>query len=186
MGKSSGLSDSVQQGQLANSNALVALAQQQAGNSQSLFNLTEPGLAKAENFESTLASGDPYAISRAISPAVKQINQSTDSAKKNIIQNAPAGGEKALALEQADVSQGAQISQAATGTFLNSFDALARIAGQGVGESISGAGNAISGYNSANQGLGALGQEQIQQKGAQLGALTSLGTDAAKLGAAFA
>ena len=117
MGKSSGLSDSVQQGQLANSNALVALAQQQAGNSQSLFNLTEPGLAKAENFESTLASGDPYAISRAISPAVKQINQSTDSAKKNIIQNAPAGGEKALALEQADVFRERRLAKPLRGHF---------------------------------------------------------------------
>jgi hypothetical protein len=185
LGKSSGLSSSVTAGEQQNSDALVQIAQQQAGNSQTLFNEANPGFNQAENFYSSIASGSPYAISKAISPAVQQIAQSTAGAKQNIMQNAPSGGEKNLALEQADVSQGAQVGQAATGSFLNSFNALASLAGQGTGESISAAGTGISGYNSANQGLGQLGQLQIQQKGAQLGALTSLGSDAATLGAGF-
>jgi hypothetical protein len=185
VGKSSGLSPAVQQGELANSTALTQIAQQQAANSQQLFNLTEPGLASAENFYGNISTGDPYAIARAIAPATQQIATATAGAKQNIMQNAPAGGEKALALEQADVSQGAQVGQAATGSYLNSFNALAQLAGQGVGESISAAGTGISGFSSANQGLGQLGQLQIQQKGAQLGALTSLGGDVATLGAGF-
>lgn len=185
MGKSSGLSQKTQDEMAANNSALVKIAQQQSANSQQLFNTTFPGLQQAENFESVLSTGDPWAISRAIAPATQQITQATESAKKNIIQNAPAGGEKNLAIEQADVARGAEVGKVASGAFLNSFDALARLAGQGVGESISGAGNAISGYNSANQGAYNLGNLQIQQKGAQLGALTSLGQDAATIGSAF-
>lgn len=185
MGKSSGLSDSVQQGELANSTALTQIAQAQAGRSDQLFQESNPGFQQAESFYGSLSTGDPGKIAQAISPAVQQIGQATAGAKQNIMNNAPAGGEKNLALEQADVSQGAQVGQAATGSFLNSFNALAQLAGQGTGESISAAGTGISGYGAANQGLGQLGNLQIQQKGAQLGALTSLGGDAATLGAAF-
>jgi hypothetical protein len=175
----------VQAGIQANSTALTQIAQQQAGNAQTLFDQSNPGFEQAEQMAQTLSTGDPYAIMRALSPVAQQVTQATAGAKQNIMNNAPSGGEKTLALEQADVSQGAQIGGAATNTFLSSFTNLANLAGQGTGESISAAGTGISGFNSANQGLGQLGQLQIQQKGAQLGALTSLGSDAATLGAAF-
>ena len=185
MGKSQGLDPSVQAGELANSTALTQIAQAQEKQSQQLFSEANPGFLQSEGFFGSLATGSPSAIATAISPATQQIAKSTAGAKQNIMNNAPSGGEKNLALQQADVSQGAQVGQAATGSFLNSFSALGQLAGQGTGESISGAGTAISGYSSANQGLNALGQQQIQQKGAQLGALTSLGSDAATVGAAF-
>lgn len=185
IGKSSGLSDSVQQGELANSTALTAIAQQQAGRSDQLFNTAYPGFQQAESFYQTIASGDPGKIATAIAPATQQISQASDQAKANILRTGPAGGEKNLALEQVDVNQGAEVGKTASGSYLNSFNALASLAGQGVGESTAAAGTGISGYSSANQGLGALGQQQIQQKGAQLGALTSLGSDAATVGAAF-
>lgn len=182
MGKSSGISSDVQQGMLSNETALVGLAQQQSKNAQQLYNLTEPGLATAENFYSTLSTGDPGAIARATAPAVQQITEATNSAKKNIMDNAPAGGEKNLALEQADVARGAEVGKAASGSYLNSFNALAQLAGQGVGESISAAGTGISGYNAASNTLSSLGgmqlqsqQIQAQEKGATLGALGSLG-----------
>ncbi len=185
MGKSSGLSSSVQQQEADNSSALVAIAQQQNQNANTLFNEAQPGYQSALNFYGDLSTGDPGKIAQAISPAVQQISKATQGAKQNIMNNSPSGGEKNLALEQADVSQGAQVGQAATGSYLGSFNALASLSGQGTGESISSASTAISGYNSANQGLGQLGSQQIQQKGAQLGALTSLGSDAATVGAAF-
>jgi hypothetical protein len=184
MGKSSGLNDTMSSEQ-SNASALVSLAQGQAANANTLFNESNPGMVQAENFNQTLASGDPYAISRAISPASQQISEATQGAKKNIMNNSPSGGEKNLALEQADVSQGAEVGKTATGSFLNSFNALSSLAGQGTGESISAAGTGISGFSSANSALGQIGSQQIQQKGAQLGALTSLGGDAATLGAAF-
>lgn len=184
MGKSSGVSSD--QSQIAaNDSALVSLAQGQASNANQLFQASFPGVQQAEGFYSTLASGDPYAISRAIAPASQQISAATAGAKANILNNAPAGGEKTLALEQADVSQGAQVGQAATGSFLNSFSALGALGGQNIGESISAAGTGISGLNSANQGAFGSANLSIQQKGAQLGALSSLGQDAATVGSAF-
>jgi hypothetical protein len=185
LGKSSGLSQSVQDSEAANATALTGIAQQQNQRSGQLFNEANPGFISAENFYQTISSGDPGKIATAIAPATQQISQASDQAKANIMRTGPAGGEKNLALEQVDVNQGAEVGKTASGSYLNSFNALASLAGQGTGESISSAGTAISGYNSANQGLGTLGNQQIQQKGAQLGALTSLGSDAASVGAAF-
>lgn len=202
MGKSNsaGLSPQVSSGLQANSDALTQIAQQQNANAQKLFQEANPGFQSAENFYGTLSTGDPYAIARAISPATQQISQATTGAKQNIMNNAPSGGEKTLALEQADVNQGAQVGQAATGSFLNSFNALGSLAGQGIGQSISSAGTGISGLSASSSALGNLGQlgmeqYQIQQqaKGSTLGALASLGGGIAEgagaagsLGALFA
>lgn len=185
MGKQAGLSNSVQQGELANSTALTKIAQQQAANANQLFSTAFPGFASAENFYGSMSTGDPYAIARAIAPAVQQVNQASTGERANIMQSAPAGGEKNLAIEQSFLNQGAQTGDIASKGFLNSFNALATLAGQGVGESTAAASTGISGFANANQGLGQLGQLQIQQKGAQLGALTSLGQDAATVGSAF-
>lgn len=187
-GKQTGVSSSVSQGELANETALTQIAAQQAQNGQSLYNLTEPGLAQSENFYSTIASGDPYAIARAISPETQQINAATTGAITNIQNNAPSGGEKNLAIENAKVAQGAQVGQASTGAFTGSFNALGQLAGQGVGESISAAGTGISGLGYANEALGQLGSQQLQgqnlalqQKGQTLGAVSSLAGDATSL-----
>lgn len=172
--KSEGLSPAVQQGELANSTALTQLAQQQGGNANQLFQAAFPGFQTAEAHYGDLSTGDPAAIARAIAPVAQQVNQATAGAKANIMANDPNGGEKNLALEQADVNQGAQIGGAGANAYLNSFNALAALAGQGVGQSTQAAGTAVSGYGTANQGLGQLGQQQVQQKGAQLGAIGSL------------
>ena len=201
MGKSNaGLTPTVTSGLQQNEDALVSIAQSQNQNSQTLFNEANPGFQSAENFYGTLASGDPYAIARAVAPQTQQIAQATAGAKQNIMNNAPSGGEKNLALEQADVSQGAQVGQVSSGAVSGSYNALASLAGQGTGESISAAGTGISGLNSANSALTSLGGLQMQQyqvqqqaKGQQLGALSSLGGDifsaagaAGSLGALFA
>ena len=181
MGGSKGLSNQVTSGEQANSNALVKIAQQQSANSQQLFGESQPGFNSAENFYSALSTGDPSAIMRAISPATQQIGQATASAKSNILANAPNGGEKNLALEQADVSQGAQVGNTASQGYLNSFNALAGLAGQGIGQSISSAGTGISGLGESSQSLGQLGNQQIQQKGSTLGALGGLAGTAGTL-----
>lgn len=169
---------------LSNETAMVKLAQEQEKNSQTLFNLTEPGLVQSENYYETLASGDPGAIMRAIAPGAQQVSEATAGAKSNIMANSPAGGEKNLALELTDVNRGAQVGQMAAGATLKAPDALAKLSGQGIGESQSAAGIASSTYGSANSGLASLGQLNIQdqqlqmeQKGQSLGALGSLGGD---------
>jgi len=168
------LSDSAQNSLVSNSDALTAIAQQQSANSQKLFNASFPGFGQAENFYQTLSTGDPYAIARATAPATQQIDLATAGAKQNIMNNAPAGGEKNLALEQADVNQGAQVGQTASSGYLNSFNALAQLAGQGVGQSTSSAGTAISGLSSANQGYNSVYQNATSGKGSQLGLLGGL------------
>lgn len=184
MGKSTPSNSSLENAQVADANALTSIAQTQSANSQAEFNASFPGFQSAENFYGTLSTGDPYAISQAMAPATQQISQATQGAKQNIMNNSPNGGEKNLAIEQADVSQGAQVGGQASQGYLNSFNALAQLAGQGVGASTSSAGTAISGYNSAASTSGSVVSENTAAKGAQLGALSSLGSDAATIGAA--
>jgi hypothetical protein len=187
MGKSAtGVSSDVTAAETSNSNALTAIAQQQNQNSQTLFNESNPGFQTAENQYATLASGNPYAISRAVAPQVQQISQATAGAKQNIMNNAPAGGEKAIALESADVAQGAKVGDVSTGAIGGSFNALAQLAGQGTGESNASANTAISGLGTSNSGFGQIGQQQIQQqqlqaqqKGQSLSAFGGLGGDVA-------
>ena len=183
MGKgSSGVSSDVSQGELANSTALTQIAQSQAKNATQLYNTSFPGFQKAEDFYSSLSSGDPYAIARAISPAAQQIDQASDQAKANILRTGPTGGEKNLALEQVDVNRGAQVGSTASSGYTGSFNALAQLAGQGISASTSAASTGISGYNASSSTLGQVGQQQIQaqqiqaqEKGSTLGAIGSLG-----------
>lgn len=166
----------------ADENALTAIAQAQAGNSQQLFNASFPGFQTAENFAQTAATGDPYALARITAPAVQQITQASTGAKRNIIDNAPNGGEKNLALEQVDVNRGAQVGSVASNAYLNSFQQLASFGGQGIGLGTSAANTAVGGYNSAGGLAGVQLQNATQQKGNSLGAFSSLGGDAASLG----
>ena len=168
----------------SNADALTALASQQNSQANTLFNESNPGSVAAQNFYQTLASGDSYAISNATAPAAQQIAQATAGAKDNIMNNSPAGGTKALALENADVKQGEQVGKIASQGYLGSFNALAKLGAQGIGESTSMNGEAISGYGAANQGYtGAAGiqggiiQQNMQQKGQTLGAYNSFTQD---------
>lgn len=157
-----------------NTSALTGLATQQQGQSTQLYNSAFPGFQSAEGFYNALSSGDPTAIARAISPATQQISQATTGAKQNIMANDPSGGEKNLALEQANLNQGAQVGSTASQGYLNSFNALAKLAGQGIGESGSAASRAFGGLDSANQGNLTTANLGIQQKGATLGAVGGL------------
>lgn len=183
---SQGIDPAVQQGMLANQTALVNIAQQQSANAQTLFGVTEPGLQTAEQFYQSLATGDPAAIMRATAPAAEFSAQAAAGAKKNIMDTAPSGGERNLALEAVDAGRASDITKTGTAASLGGPNALAALAGQGVGESISAAGTAVSGLSSANQGLASLGglqineqQIQAEEKGNVLGALGgALGTGA--------
>lgn len=171
--------------QQSDENALTGIALQQNQNAQTLFNQSLPGFTAAQNHYQQLASGDPFAISAAIAPVAQQADAQAASAKQNILQNGPAGGEKNLALEQVDVNRGATVGNAASSGYQQSFQALSQLGAQGIGLGQASSGQALSGYGSAGgmalqeQGL------QVQQKGNTLGALSSLGGDAATLGAGF-
>lgn len=192
MGKASGQpSPEIQQGMLSNQSALVKIAQGQAEQGTQLFQTSFPGFQSAEDFYRSISSGDPYAISRAIAPATQEITKQADAAKANILQNSAPGGQKNLALEMVDVNRGAQAGDLASNAYLQSFPALAQLAGQGISQGIQSAGTGISGYGTANQGLGELGQLQFQQqqlrsqqKGQMFGGLESMLGAGAELGSA--
>jgi hypothetical protein len=173
----------------ANQAQLVNIATQQESNAQQLYSLTEPGLGTAESFAQSIASGDPTAIMKAIAPTAQAAGSAAAGAKQNIEANAPAGGEKNLALEMTDVNRAAQVSGTASNAALGAPTMLANLAGQGVSEGIQSAGVGVSGASAASQSAGQLGQLQVQgqeinaqEKGSQLGALGSLAGAGAQLG----
>jgi hypothetical protein len=189
-GSTPGISPATQTALTTDETALVGLAGQQASNAQQIYNLEEPGLQQSTNFYESLASGDPAAIMRAIAPTAQATSQATAGAKANIMANDPAGGEKNLALELADVNRGRQIASTASGASIGAENALAKMGTQGVGLSEGLAGEAIGGYGAASSStLGSGGlqlqsqQLQMEQKGQSLWPVSLLATGGAKGGA---
>lgn len=164
----------------------IALAQKSDARADKLFNLTEPGLDLTEKFYQSLASGDPAKIQQATAPSTEQIAKSYDAAKQNIMDNAPRGGARDLALQEADISKDASIGSARSNAFLGSFPALASLAGQGVGLSINEVTQALSAFGGASSSNQAAGQMAGAGKAQTLGFLGGLAGDAATVGAAFA
>lgn len=192
MGKGSdtGVSSGVSSGLQSDADALTKIAMSQQGNADKLFSASFPGFSQATQHAETLASGDPYALSRELSPQIQQITAATTGAKQNILNSAPNGGEKNLALEQADVARGAQVGSLTTNSSNNAFNTLAGLGSQGIGLGQNSTSEAISGLNAGAGVTGQIGTFQLQdqqlqaeQKGSSLGALSSLGGDAATLGA---
>ena len=175
MDKGGGMSNAAaENAQAGLATQLTSLMGQQQGQSQQLFNLAFPGMRQANQFYSALASGSPNLIAAATAPAAQQVNQATAGAKQNILLNSPAGGERNLALSEADVSQGAQLGQIASQGYLSAQNALAQMGGQGVGLGQGAAGTAISAGSSAGQDYSNIVNQNIQQKGAQLSAYGGL------------
>lgn len=129
-----------------------------------LFNMALPGLEQSEAYYGKLASGDPNALARANAPAIQSITKATDSAKKNIMQDNPRGGERNLALEEADLSKGAQVGQLETGSYTSSFGSLAGLGGQNVGQGTAAQSSGVQGMNAAANQYGNMWQENAQAK----------------------
>jgi ABC-type proline/glycine betaine transport system substrate-binding protein len=135
----------------------------------------------AENYQQTLASGDPGAIARAISPATQQINQQSEQTKERINQDSARGGAKNLALAENEINKGAQIGNTATQSFLQSFNSLAGLAGQGVGQSQGSMGQASSALGAAGSQYSQVANQQAEEKATQLGFMSSLAGSGAQL-----
>lgn len=174
MGKNSGESDALQASQANLADVMSATGKQSAAEGATLFNMALPGLEKSESYYGKLASGDPNALARANAPAIQQITGQSDQQLKNIMQNAPRGGARDLALSEADLSKGASISNLTTGSYTNSFGSLANLGGQNVSQGNAATSTGLSGMNSAANQYGQLQQLNNEQKGTSLGAITSL------------
>lgn len=185
MGKPSGESQSLQDAQTQLASTMSATANQSAAEGGALFNLALPGLEQSESYYGKLASGDPAALARANAPAIQQIGSATTGAKKNITQDMPRGGERNLALEEADLSQGAQISNLTTGSYVGSFGSLAGLGGQNVSQGNAATATGIQGMNAAANQYGQLQQLSNEQKATSLGFIGSLAGAGATAAASF-
>ena len=179
MSKPSGESQSLQDSQTNLANVLAQTGQQSAQQGSTLFNLALPGLERSTSYYGKLASGDPNALARANAPAIQSITGQSNDALKNIMQNAPRGGARDLAISDAALSKGAQISNLTTGSYTNAFPSLASLGGQNVGQGNSATATGLQGMNSAANQYGNLQQLQQEQKQTQLGAITGIAGAAA-------
>ena len=162
----------------------VDLAKGQDARSQQLFNLTEPGLATAENWYKTLSTGDPTKLFTAVAPAAEAVAGQKEAALKNIDLTAPRGGEERLAKDLTTAAAGGQVGRLITTAYTSSFPALATLAGQGIGLSINEAANAISALGGASNTAGNIMQAQASGKAATMGFLGSLAGAGGAIGAA--
>lgn len=152
----------------------IALAQDQQKNSDTLFNLGLPGLQKANQYYSDLATGDQGAMTRAEAPAIESINTQTQGAKNAINTSGARGGTKDLALQEADISAAGQKGNLLTQAYTSSFPALAQIGQGGVGLSINQVANALAGFGGAANTTSNLANQQEAGKATQMSFLGSL------------
>lgn len=163
--------DSIAQGQLD-------IAKKSQAQSEKTMGIVEPGLITAENYYSSLASGDASKIQAAIAPAASGITSNTEQAKKMITDSTPRGGAQDLALQEADISKAGQIGNLQTQAFTSSFPALASLFSGGAGISVNEISNAIASAQGASQTTAAIGQEKAQGKASTMGFLGSLSSAA--------
>jgi hypothetical protein len=182
--KPSGEDSSLQAAQTSLANQLSATGAQSAQEGSTLFNLALPGLEQATGYYGKLASGDPNALARANAPAIQQITGQSNQQLSNIMQNAPRGGARDLAISDADLSKGAQISNLTTGSYTSAFPSLASLGGQNVGQGNQATSTGAQAMNSAANQFGNLQQLNNESKATSLGFASSLaGAGAAGLGA---
>jgi hypothetical protein len=144
-----------------------------------LFNLALPGLETANTYYGKLASGDPNALARANAPAIQQITGQADQSLKNIMQNAPRGGARDLAISDAELSKGAQISNLTTQSYTGAFPSLASLGGQNVSQGNQATSTGAQTMNAAANQYGNILQFNNEQKQQQLGLITGLAGSAA-------
>ena len=175
MGKSGGENAQLQADQGALARQMAATGATSTAQGSQLFNLALPGLEQSESYYNKLASGDPLALQRANAPAIQQITGNTQAAEKKITQDMPKGGERNLALEEADLGQGQQISQLTTGSYLGAFPSLSQLGGQNVQQGNQATQTGVSAESSAANQYGQMQQINNEAKSTSLGALSSLG-----------
>lgn len=165
---------------------MTATGAQSAAEGSQLFSLALPGLTQAESYYGKLASGSPQALATANAPAIAGITQATGAAEKSIVQDNPRGGQTNLALEQAKLSQGAQIGNLTTGSYTSSFGSLAGLGGQNVSQGTAATGVGLQGMQGAAGQYGNLMNINAQDKASTLGFAGSLAGAGAEAAGAFA
>ena len=164
---------------------MAASGKQSTKEGSELFNLALPGLQQSESYYGKLASGDPQALARANAPAVQGITDATNSAKASIVQDNPRGGERNLALENADIAKGAEVSKLTTGSYTSAFPSLTSAGGQNVSQGTASTSSGVQAMQGAAGQYGNLLNNNAMSKASTLGFFGSLaGAGAEAYGAA--
>ena len=166
---------------------MTATGAQSAAEGSQLFSLALPGLTQAESvLRKACQRFTPQALATANAPAIAGITQATGAAEKSIVQDNPRGGQTNLALEQAKLSQGAQIGNLTTQSYTNAFPSLAGLGGQNVSQGTAATGVGLQGMQGATFQYGNLMNINAQDKASTLGFFGSLaGAGAEGAGAYF-
>jgi hypothetical protein len=167
-------SASAQESQATLANEMAATGATETAEGSQLFNMALPGLEQSESYYGKLASGDPNALAKANAPAVQAITQSTNKAKQNIMQDSPRGGGQQLALNEADLSKGAQVGQLETGSYTSSFGSLAGLGGQNVGQGTGAQSSGLQGMNAAANQYQNIQNTNAASKAQQVGTWSSV------------
>lgn len=175
MGGSKGPTQQEQATQQQITQQQLSSAQQTQQQSAQLYNLTEPGMATAENFYKQLASGNPQSIQTATAPATEAIAGNYNQAVKNIQQNMPRGGAQDLAVQEAEISKAGAIGGTQAQAYLGAPTALANLAQGGIGLSVNEMTQALSAFSGASSSNQAAGQMSGAGKAETLGFIGSLG-----------
>lgn len=186
MGKTTSSEDAALQASQANlADIMSSTAEASALEGATLFNMALPGLEKSESYYNKLSSGDPNALARANAPAIQQITGQSNQQLSNIMQNSPRGGARDLAISEADLSKGAQISNLETGSYTGSFGSLASLGGQNVSQGNQATATGLSGMNAAANQYGNIQQLNNESKATSLGLYSSLAGSASELASSW-
>lgn len=171
MGKPS-VDPQLQAAQASLANQMASSGATSAEEGTELFNLAMPGENLAAAHYAKLAGGDPDALARENAPAIQQITGQSNKQLSDIMQNAPRGGARNLAISESDVAKGAQISGLTTESYTSAFPSLASLGGQNVGQGNQATSTGIQGRNAAANQFGNIQQLQNEQKTTGLGAMS--------------
>lgn len=112
------------------------IQKQQLAQSQQLITEGQSAFNPAKDYWTSLLQGG-QAAQVAVAPIAEQVQATSEAGQKNILNSLPAGGERNLALAQAKIQQGADVSRLYAGVQPTAAQNLAQLAGiaggQGVG-----------------------------------------------------
>lgn len=150
---------SIQQQQLATSNKLIDTG-------LSAFNPAK------DYWSALLKGGQPAQV--AVAPAAQQVQASSEAAQRNIANSLPAGGERNLALAQAKLQQGSDISRLYAGVQPAAANALAQLAGSVGGQGVDVGAGASPATSSSISNLSSIGANNANNNAATASTFGSL------------
>lgn len=167
----------------------LQLQQQQLAQSQKLIDTGLSAFNPAKDYWTSLLQGG-QAAQVAVAPIAEQVQATSEAGQRNILNSLPAGGERNLALAQAKIQQGSDISRLYAGVQPTAASNLGQLAGSITGQGVNlgstaapstgsalnyfsqNASNQTAAANEAASGFGSALNRYLYQKGQKGGTNT--------------